>query len=575
MENFSTQHITVFFLGLGILLATARVLGEIAQRFRQPAVLGEMLAGVILGPTLLGAISPATNAFLFPQSGPNAMALSAITTLAVVLFLLIAGMEVDLSIVRRQGMVAPKVSLAGILIPFVIGFAVAWLFPTLMGRNPLADPLTFALFFATAMSISALPVVARTLMDLGFYRSDLGMVIVSAAIVNDLVGWIVFAIILGMMGGDGAHAASIPNTILLTLTFVALMLTAGRYLIHRLLPFLQAYTSWPGGVLSFALVMAMLGAAFAEWIGIHAIFGSFLVGVALGDSSHLRERTRVTIDHFINSVFTPLFFASLGLRVDFIAHFDPLLVVSVFVIATVCKLAGGVLGARWGGMSKRESWAVGFALNSRGAMEIILGLLALEAGLIEQPLFVALVIVAIGTSMLSGPMMRSVLKPKRKRWLDSLLANRLFIPALQAGTSHEAIRELCRPLGSQPGLDVEAIQAAVWQREQTMSTGIGNGVAIPHARLEGITKPIVVAGLSRRGVDFNAPDEKLAQVVFLILTPTADPAIQLHLIAEIARLFQDPEVLESVGKARSYTDFLAALRCGTGKPAAHADAGSH
>lgn len=568
MQSFSPQHITVFFLGLGILLATARILGEIAQRFRQPAVLGELMAGVLLGPTILGAISPATNAYLFPLAGPNAMAFSAITTLAVVLFLLIAGMEVDLSIVRRQGMVAPKVSLTGILIPFVIGFAVAWLFPTLMGRNPQADALTFSLFFATAMSISALPVVARTLMDLGFYRSDMGMVIVSAAIVNDLVGWIVFAIILGMMGGDAGHAVNIPNTILLTLAFVALMLTAGRYLIHKTLPYLQAYTTWPGGVLSFALVLAMLGAALAEWIGIHAIFGSFLVGVALGDSSHLRERTRVTIDHFINSVFTPLFFASLGLRVDFIAHFDLGLVLIVMFIATVCKLAGGVLGARWGGMSRRESWAVGFALNSRGAMEIILGLLALEAGLIDQPLFVALVIVAIATSMISGPMMRVILKPKRKRWLESLLSSRQFITELKAVTSQAAIGELSRSAGQAAGIAHDVVAHAVWQREQTMSTGLGNGVAIPHARLEGLEKPVVAVGLSHRGVDFNAPDEKNARVIFLLLTPIKDPGVQLHLIAEIARLFQDPEVLESVGKASSYTDFLAALKCGTGKDGA-------
>lgn len=168
------------------------------------------------------------------------------------------------------------------------------------------------------------------------------------------------------------------------------------------------------GVLSFALTLALLGAAFTEWIGIHAIFGSFIVGVAIGDSSHLHERTRETIGHFVSFIFAPVFFASIGLKLNFLIHFDFPLVVTVLTIACVCKLAGGTMGARWGGMPLREAWAVGFAMNSRGAMEIILGLLALEAGVIEQQLFVALVTMAIVTSMISGPAIRLILRPAGK-----------------------------------------------------------------------------------------------------------------------------------------------------------------
>ena len=403
MQSLTADNIIVFFLSLGLLLGVARVLGELAQRFHQPAVLGELLAGVILGPTVLGSLAPEAGAFLFPQAGPNAIALNTITTLAVVLFLLVAGMEVDLSIIGRQGKVAPRVSISGIVLPFIIGLAAAWLAPQALGRDLDADPLIFSLFLATALSISALPVIAKTLMDLDLYRSDFGMIIVSAAVFDDLVGWIIFAIILGLINSASSHSNHILMTIILTLAFAGVMLTLGRWLIHKLLPFLQAYTRWPGGVLSFALVLALFGAAFTEWIGIHAIFGSFLVGVAVGDSSHLRERTRVIIDQFVSFFFAPVFFASIGLKVNFITHFDLVPVLTVLLIACVCKLAGGTLGARWGEMPKRESWAVGFAMNSRGAMEIVLGLLALQAGIIRDRLFVALVIMAIVTSMMSGP----------------------------------------------------------------------------------------------------------------------------------------------------------------------------
>lgn len=146
MQSLTAENIIVFFLSLGLLLGVARVLGELAQRFHQPAVLGELLAGVILGPTVLGSLSPEAGAFLFPKVGPNAIALNTITTLAVVLFLLVAGMEVDLSIIGKQGKVAPRVSISGIVLPFLIGLAAAWIAPQALGRHMDADPLIFSLF---------------------------------------------------------------------------------------------------------------------------------------------------------------------------------------------------------------------------------------------------------------------------------------------------------------------------------------------------------------------------------------------------------------------------------------------
>jgi Kef-type K+ transport system membrane component KefB len=314
MDHFEPHYIMVMLLSLAVLLAAAHVLGEIARRLRQPSILGELLAGVLLGPTVLGRLLPDLSSFLFPVTGPNAIALNAIATLAIVMFLLVAGIEVDLSTIWRQGKAGVKIGLSSIIVPFSFGFTAAWILPGALGRQPQADPLLFMLFMAVAMSISALPVIAKTLMDMDLYRSDLGMVVISAAIFNDLVGWMIFAVILGLMGDPAGNDFGIAATIASAVVFAAVMLTAGRWLIHKALPFVQAYTRWPSGELTFAIVLALLGAAFTEWIGIHAILGAFLVGAALGDSSHLRERTRVTIDHFVSFIFAPVFFASIGVR---------------------------------------------------------------------------------------------------------------------------------------------------------------------------------------------------------------------------------------------------------------------
>jgi len=562
MGTLTSHNITVLFLSLGVLLCVAHVLGELAQRLRQPSVLGELIAGVLLGPTVLGSIAPGLSEFLFPLQGANAIALDAIATLAIGLFLLVAGMEVDLSTVWKQGKVGCKVGITSIVIPFFIALGAAMVLPEALGRHGDADPTIFALFFGIAISISALPVIAKTLMDMGLYRSDLGMVVVSAAIFNDLTGWIVFAVVLGLIGDPSGSGNAIMLTIVLTLAFAGGMLTAGRWVIHKVLPFVQAYTHWPGGELSFALILGLLGAAFTEWIGIHAIFGAFIAGVAIGDSSHLRERSRVVIGNFVSFIFAPVFFASIGLKVNFVTHFDFPLVLTVLLTACVCKLAGGAMGARWGGMLPREAWAVGFALNSRGAMEIILGIIALEAGIIRERLFVALIIMAMITSMMSGPSMRVLLRTAKKWRLQDILSSKLFLRELKATSRREVIRAMTAAACEVEGLDAQDVEKAVWSREEALSTGLGNGVALPHARIDGLRESLVVVGVSRKGIDFDAPDGRPANVIFLALTPGNDPTAQLQIGSEIARIFRDQTISDRVLHTRNFTDFLALMRIG-------------
>lgn len=560
MENLSSQQVMSFLLSLGLLLGLARILGEISQRLHQPDVLGEILAGVILGPTILGRAAPELSSFIFPASGPNAIALDAISNLAIVLFLMVAGIEVDLSTIWRQGKLGLKVGFSSIVVPFSIAFTLAMFLPGLFGSSISSSPLIFSAFIGIALAISALPVIAKILMDLDLYRSDLGMVVISAAIFNDLAGWMIFAVILGFSENMATDGSSVIMTFLLVTGFAAVVLTLGRSVIHRILPSIQAYTRWPGGELSFAVILAILGASLAEWIGIHAIFGALLVGAALGDSSHLRERTRFTISHFVTFIFAPIFFAGIGLKIDFFANFNPLLTATVLLIGCFSKFIGGAAGALWSGLTKREVVAVGFAMNSGGAMEIIIGLLALQAGIIQQELFVALVIMAVATSMISGPLLRAAIKPVKPWRLQDVLSSKLFIRKLKAESRYEAIEALCQAASSNTDLSFDSILNAVWTREKLMSTGIGSGLALPHARIEGLKSPLVVMGISDSGVDFDSPDGILAHILVLVLVPSDYPDIQLTIISELARLFKQPHMLDMVLETSSYTDLMARLR---------------
>ena len=563
----SANDILHLLLALGLLLGCGRALGELVRRLGQPPVLGELLAGIVLGPTVLGHLAPDVTAALFPPTGPIASAMGGISTIAIVLFLLVAGMEVDLSTMFRQGRNALGVGIASVFVPFVLGLGLALLLPGDLGRGAHAEPLTFALFVATALSISALPMIARTLMDLNLYRSDLGMLIVATAIFNDLVGWVVFALVISLMPGTETHRFPIGMTVLLTLAFAAVMLTVVRWIIHRILPWLQAHLSWPGGVLGFALTGTLFSAALTEWIGVHAIFGAFLFGVALGDSQHLRERTRSTIEQFVSFVFAPLFFAAIGLRVNFVQDFDWLLVGVVLVVSCVGKIFPSAFAARKAGMPLRQAYAVGAGLNSRGVMEIILGVLALQVGLIDGRMFVALVVMALVTSAMAGPLIQKLLRREKARRFTDFVGARSFIAELKALTREDAIRELAAVSGAE-GVPLEKIAEQVIEREKVTATGIGRGIALPHARIEGLKAPQVALGISRAGLDFDSPDGEPTRLVALVLTPAEDMNSALELYRQIVGAFNDGAVREAVLKVKTYTELLAVL-ASLSRPAGH------
>jgi Kef-type K+ transport system membrane component KefB/mannitol/fructose-specific phosphotransferase system IIA component (Ntr-type) len=529
------------------------------RKLNQPSVLGEILAGILLGPTVFGHFRPDLYAAVFPATGNLPIVLETVTTLGVVLFLLTAGLEIDLRSIFRQGRSAILVSSFGVIIPFAFGFGAATFFPQFFHAAERADLRIFALFVGTALSISALPVIAKILMDLNLLRSEMGTVVMSSAMFDDLVGWILFSTILGMMRGPSSSSSfdGVKRTVILVFGFVIISLTVVRWLIDKILPRIQAHTSWPGGVLGFIFTLTLGAASFAEFAGIHAVFGAFITGIAVGESTHLRKRTSELIHGIVTNVFAPFFFASIGLRVNFVANFNLPVTITVILVACAGKLLGAGLGARLGGMDRRTAWGVGLAMNARGAMEMILGLLALQAGLIKEPMFVALVVMALFTSLVSGPVMHALIRSRKEITLKETVNAKLFLPALTGTSKAEVLEQMCTVAADFASNAPERFKRLVEERERVASSGWENGIAVPYARVNGLPHPLVVVGKTQRGIDFDSRDGRFVRLIVLILT--GDNQSQHDLLRNAGELFSHKEAIEQTLNAQTFVELVAAL----------------
>jgi Kef-type K+ transport system membrane component KefB len=552
------HDIATLFLSLGLLLAVARILGELAQRFSQPAFIGELLAGVLLGPTVLGRVAPQIFERLFAYAGPRAAGWDSLTMFSIVLLLVAIGMQVQLSTVWRRG--RNSVAVAGFVIPFAVALFAAWLAPYVLGCERDADPGLFAFFFATAMSISAPAVITKTFLDLNLHRSDVGRLTVAAAVFNNLIGWMVFAGILGLLIHDGHGLGHVATTIGLTVAFAGLMLTIGRRLIHAALPWIQAHTTWPGGVLGFAISLALLAAGLTESVGIHAILGAFLVGIAIGDSSHLRQPARRTILDFISFIFAPLLFASIGIRLDFVAKFDPVVVGAIVAIGCLGKLVGCGLTARLSGLKWNASSALGIAMNARGTMTVILGFLAMQNGLIRQRMLVALIVMAVVTTMLSEPIIRRILKRKRLLKFTELMSPSGFRQPLVASDHWAAMEELAGALQVGRG-EAWLTDSAWWGGDLRVEwAGPNQEVAVCLVVMDSLAAPRVAMGVSPRGINFGRWAELPVHLVVFVATPTGCVEDELAIEDDIRLTFASERTVREACRAGTLMELLAALQ---------------
>lgn len=556
MGQLSSTELFQFILAITLMLGFGKAFGELFRKLKQAPVVGEIIAGIIMGPTIIGFFFPEFFDYVFPAAGPVSYSLEAITQLAILFLLLAVGLEVDLAILLRYGKLALITTFYSMLFPFVLGFVVAFFAPQIF-IDTIKDNLIFAFFLGTALSISALPIIARTLLDLNIFRSKLGMMIIASAMFNDLIGWIAFSIFLSFAEKEGTGLPVIYSVVLILL-YTTVTIFFVRKLFNRIIPWVQKELSWPGGIIGFIMVMGLIGALITDQLGMHTILGAFIMGVALGDSVHLKQSTREIIQQFITNIFAPLFFVYIGLRINFVQAFDPGIVLIILVLGFAGKIIGSGFGAYKGGFTKNESFAVGFAMNSRGVLEIILSLFALKLGIINESIFVGVIFLVVISSVLSGPLIKfSLAKEKTTGFMQFITPENILFS--QADSKENIIKQLVALACKNYKLNPDLVFEKVWEREQIISTSIGNYIAVPHGRIQ-INKPVVVAAINKNGIYFDESDELPSRLIFLLLTPQNNNEVQLQLLAEIANIFGNIDFVEQLLECDSKEEFIIILR---------------
>ncbi|HWP91141.1 MAG TPA: cation:proton antiporter [Thermodesulfobacteriota bacterium] len=416
MEVFTAaphHDVLTLVIQVSILLFTARALGELAQRLGQPAVIGEILAGIVLGPSLLSGFFPFIGEWLVPQTKVQGYLLEVVSMIGVMFLLLITGLETDLALIRRHARTALGAAGGGLIVPFATGFLLGLYLPDFL----LADPeqrLVFALFIAAAMSISAIPVIAKVLIDLNLMRRDIGQTIIAAGMVDDTTAWIVLSIIIGLASGEAVSTITALQSIGKVACFLVLSFTAGRWLVKRLLNFVQDEVVSPYKLLTLVIILTFAWGAITQAIGLEALFGAFIMGIIFGQMPRLPDSVHQTIQSIALGIFAPIFFAVAGLKVNLVRLLDPTLIaIGLLVIFIACfgKIVGTYIGGRT--IAKRDPWtslSLGAALNARGAMEIIIATIGLTLGILSQDMFSIIVLMAMATSLMAPPALRWVLK---------------------------------------------------------------------------------------------------------------------------------------------------------------------
>jgi Kef-type K+ transport system membrane component KefB len=392
------HDIAMLLLQLSIMLGVALAFGRLLTSLGQLALFGELIGGVVLGPTVIGTLFPDFYQWLFPNSGTAALARETLLNVGMLFFLFAAGLHV-----RVDGVKGSATVFAGtfsVAIPFVIGVAAVLAWPAMWGSQAAGEPLRFAVLIGTALSISALPVIAKILIELELIGGKVGTTIMMAATVTDVLGWCLFALAINNFAAAPAEPTAAIAALLLAGLGAVLFL--GRSRLQTLHPALIARLARMPNLLGLSSLLVLAAAAASEILGVHAFLGAFFVGVFLEPAFRAKFGGHQPPQQVLVNAITSLYFLSIGLRTNFATNFDASLVAWVIVIACVGKVIGGGLGAWLGGMPARESLAVGIGLNARGAMEIVLATIALQFRFIDERVFVALVTMAMVTSIASG-----------------------------------------------------------------------------------------------------------------------------------------------------------------------------
>jgi len=404
--------IAIFIAQLGLLLVVGRIMGEVAQRIGQPPVMGQLIGGILLGPSALGLLWPQTQHVLFPSGAAQKGMLEGVSQLGILMLLLLTGMETDLRLVKRVGRSAVTVAIAGVAIPFACGLWLGEMLPDSLLPRPEARIVT-ALFLGTALSISSVKIVAMVVRDMNFMRRDIGQIIVASAILEDTIGWIIVAIAFGLASAGSIDAWSIGRTVLGTVLFLTASLTIGRRVVFSLIRWTNDMFHSEFPVITTILVIMSVMALITQWIGVNLVLGAFVAGILVGESPILTRHIDEQLRGLIVALFMPIFFGLSGLSADLTILRNPdlaFLAAGLVLIACAGKFLGAFVGGKLGGLVRREAVALACAMNARGSTELIIASIGLSMSVLSQNLFTLIVTMAVITTVSMPPMLRWALK---------------------------------------------------------------------------------------------------------------------------------------------------------------------
>lgn len=410
LTSLDHHQLLVFWVQLLVLWTVARLLGAGARRIGLPSVVGELCAGLLLGPSFFGWVWPGGFDWFLPgepYAAEQSALLLGVVWLSAAFLLVVAGYETDLDLIRRLGRAAALVTAGSIIVPFVGGLVVGWIMPDLFygeidGESP--SRLVFTLFIAVSVAVSALAVVAKILGDLGLMRRDVGQITIAVGMANDLIGWIILGVIAGLAASGELSITDVSFTVIALGLFLVGALTLGQRAVDAALRAVRREGRNLQGALTVTVAFMLAFGVLTQAIGVEAVLGTFVAGVLLARSRYEQIESEHVIEDLTSVLFAPLFFATAGLRLDLSLLRGSALVwaVALLLVALVLKFVGSFVGAKWAGLTNREGMVLGAGLNARGALEIIIATVGLSLGVFNQTSFTIIVMIPLVTSLLAS-----------------------------------------------------------------------------------------------------------------------------------------------------------------------------
>jgi len=397
MGTITEYEIFIFIAQLGIIIFIARVVGEFAKRLKQPIIVGELITGIILGPSIVGRFFPDFYQTLFPETGPNAYLLHGFAWLCVIFLLLMTGLEIDLTAAMRHGKQNLLTSLFGVILPFsfIVGlsaFLPQSFFPLDQNR------VHISLLLATALSVVAIPVIATILFDLKILRSNVGLNIITSGVLSDMLGWSILAVIVALNSQGFVSVLSVVKPVAIIAMYFAVALTAGRWITDRILDLVDLKLKESAAMMAFLFAFALINGAIAHLLGIHVIFGAFVAGLMAGESKRITPHMRQATQDFIFSLFAPVFFVLVGMQLTFRNDFSWLFIFILLAVSSIGKISGAYLGALASGLGRKNALTIGVGINTQGPMGVIVALIGRELGLFNEEVFFTIVVISVATS---------------------------------------------------------------------------------------------------------------------------------------------------------------------------------